>query len=60
MKIGMAEAGKLRARVAAELKTTFASHYSKTISLRQMLEPETIAAYNERATGEKYLVNPNL
>jgi NADPH:quinone reductase-like Zn-dependent oxidoreductase len=60
MKIGAAEGNKLRARVVTELKTTFASHYTKTISLRQMLEPEVIAAYNKRATGEKYLVNPGL
>jgi hypothetical protein len=34
-KVGMEEAGKMRARVAAELKTTFASHYTKTISLQR-------------------------
>ena len=60
MKIGPAETEKLRQRVANEVKTTFASHYTKTISLRQMLEPDVIAAYNKRATGEKYLVNPGL
>jgi NADPH:quinone reductase len=46
-------------RVAAELKTTFASHYTKHISLAQMLSPEHIAAYARRATGEKYLVTPS-
>jgi NADPH:quinone reductase-like Zn-dependent oxidoreductase len=60
IKIGATEGNKLRARVVAELKTTFASHYTKTISLREMLEPAIIAAYNNRATGEKYLVNPSL
>jgi len=59
-KVGMEEAGKLRARVAAELKTTFASHYTKTLSLREVLDPETIRAYNRKATGEKYLINPSL
>jgi NADPH2:quinone reductase len=59
-KVGMEEAGKLRARVAAELKTTFASHYTKTLSLRDVLDPETIRAYNRKATGEKYLINPSL
>lgn len=59
-KIGMEEAGKLRARVAAELKTTFASHYTKTLSLSDVLDPETIRAYNRKATGEKYLINPSL
>jgi len=59
-KVGMEEAGKLRARVAAELKTTFASHYTKTISLHQALDVETIRAYNRKSTGEKYLINPSL
>lgn len=58
-KIGPAEAGKLRQRVADELKTTFASHYSAEISLIEALRPEVIAAYNRKTTGEKYLINPN-
>ena len=58
MVIGAAEGQKLRARVAAELKTTFASHYTQEISLAEALKPEIIAAYNRRATGEKYLINP--
>ncbi|KRB52384.1 MAG: zinc-binding dehydrogenase [Pseudomonadota bacterium] len=58
VKIG-ADAAKLRARVAAELKTTFASHYTAEISLAEALQPDIIAAYNKRATGEKYLINPN-
>jgi NADPH:quinone reductase-like Zn-dependent oxidoreductase len=58
MKIGPVEGQKLRQRVADELKTTFASHYTKEISLAEALQPEIIAAYNKRATGEKYLINP--
>jgi len=58
-KIGPAEGQKLRERVAAELKTTFASHYTREISLVETLQPDIIAAYNRRATGEKYLINPN-
>ena len=45
--------------MAAELKTTFASHYSKEISLAEALQPEAIAVYGQRATGTKYLINPN-
>jgi NADPH:quinone reductase-like Zn-dependent oxidoreductase len=60
MKIGPAEIGKLRQRVAGEIKTTFASHYTKTISLAQALSPDAIAAYNKKSTGEKYLINPNM
>ncbi|HEY3889617.1 MAG TPA: zinc-binding dehydrogenase [Caulobacteraceae bacterium] len=59
MKIGPMEGQKLRDRVAAELKTTFASRYTKTVSLAGALQPDAIAAYNRRATGEKYLIDPN-
>jgi NADPH:quinone reductase len=59
-KIGTASTEALKARVAAELKTTFASHYAKEISLTQALQLESIAAYGQRATGGKYLINPSL
>ncbi|HEX5690590.1 MAG TPA: hypothetical protein VFX76_11340, partial [Roseiflexaceae bacterium] len=59
-RVGRDVAAKMRERVAAELKTTFASHYSHVISLRQALNLDTIAAYNKKATGEKYLINPAL
>jgi hypothetical protein len=58
-KIGPADGAKLRQRVAAELKTTFASHYTKVVSLPEALSLENIAIYNKRATGEKFLINPN-
>ncbi|MEJ8856335.1 zinc-binding dehydrogenase [Variovorax robiniae] len=57
-KIGPAAAEVLKQRVASELKTTFASHYSKEISLAEVLDLGTIAVYNQRATGTKYLINP--
>jgi NADPH:quinone reductase-like Zn-dependent oxidoreductase len=60
MKIGREGGERLRARVAAELKTTFASHYTKTISLAQVLDPAEIVAYAKRATGTKYLIDPSL
>lgn len=59
-KIGREDAAKLRARVVSELKTTFASHYTKTISLQDVLNLDNLRAYAKRATGEKYLINPNL
>ena len=46
-------------RVAAELKTTFASHYAREISLAEALRLEEIAVYNQRATGEKVLIEPH-
>lgn len=58
-KIGPAEIGRLRQRVASELKTTFASHYTKVVSLPEALDPANIAIYNKRSTGEKFLINPN-
>ena len=59
MKVAPAETQRLRQRVADELKTTFASHYTAEISLAEALNPKVIAAYNRRATGQKYLINPN-
>ena len=57
-KIGIPEVIKLRQRVATELKTTFASHYTREVSLAEMLDLDVIAAYNRRATGEKFLLTP--
>ena len=58
-KIGPADGAKLRQRVVDELKTTFASHYTQVVSLPEVLQPNHIAVYAKRATGEKYLINPN-
>ena len=57
-KIGEAATQALKQRVAAELKTTFASSYSKEISLAEALQLDAIAVYGQRATGAKYLINP--
>ncbi|MDT5304540.1 MAG: NADPH:quinone reductase [Mycobacterium sp.] len=51
--------GRLRARVAAELTTTFASTYTREVSLAGVLRPDAFHAYVKRATGEKFLVNPH-
>ncbi|SHH31104.1 zinc-binding dehydrogenase [Bradyrhizobium erythrophlei] len=59
MKIGAAEGARLRQRVVDELKTTFASHYTQVVSLQETLQLNHIAVYARRATGEKYLINPN-
>jgi NADPH2:quinone reductase len=50
---------KLRQRVAAEIKTTFASHYTQEVSLAGMLSLDAIAVYGKQATGEKFLITPN-
>ncbi|MBX3622153.1 MAG: zinc-binding dehydrogenase [Rhizobacter sp.] len=58
-KIGFEAAQKLRERVAAELKTTFASHYTREVSLAEALSLEAINVYGKQATGEKYLIKPH-
>lgn len=59
----MAKAGdvvmaRLYKRVADELTTTFASHYTRTIGLADILDPDTLRAFERKATGEKYLIDP--
>jgi len=57
-RIGMEKFQAMRARVAKEIKTTFASTYANEVSFEEMLQPETIKSYAKQATGQKYLVNP--
>jgi NADPH2:quinone reductase len=58
-KVGFEAGQVLRQRVAAEIKTTFASHYAREVSLAGALQLDAIAEYGKQATGEKYLINPN-
>ncbi len=58
-KLGAAATKRLKQRVAAELKTTFASHYAGELSLYEALDLKTIAVYSKASTGHKYLINPN-
>jgi len=59
-KVGPEKTVELRARVAREIKTTFASHYTREISLPQVLSLEALAVYGKQATGEKFLIRPQL
>jgi NADPH:quinone reductase len=59
-KIGLEDFQGLRQRVAPELKTTFASTYTREVSLAGALHLASIAEYARQATGEKYLINPNM
>jgi NADPH2:quinone reductase len=59
-KIGFEAAQKLRERVAAEIKTTFASTYTREVSLPGALQMDAISVYGKQATGEKYLIRPHL
>ncbi len=58
-KLGSAGTQKLKQRVAAELKTTFASGYAKEVSLAEALDLAVISVYGKSSTGAKYLINPN-
>jgi len=58
--IGPDGMARLRERVVAGLHTTFASHYTKQVSLAQALRVEEIGVYTRRGTGAKYLIDPSL
>ena len=58
-KLGDEGVQRLKARVVAELKTTFASHYTREVSLLEALQLDAIGVYGKQATGEKFLLNPN-
>jgi NADPH:quinone reductase-like Zn-dependent oxidoreductase len=58
-RLGGEAIGRMRARVIAEAKTTFASSYAQTIGLGDVLNPEILAAFSRRSTGTKYLIDPS-
>lgn len=57
-KLGQDTAAAMRKRVAAEIKTTFASHYTHEVSLAGALQLDAISVYGKQATGEKFLIKP--
>ncbi|MEP9360221.1 zinc-binding dehydrogenase [Sphingomonas sp. KR3-1] len=57
-KLGAETAERMRKRVLDELKTTFASNYTRVIGLAEALDPEVLRAYERKATGEKFLIDP--
>lgn len=58
-KVGSDGVVALKTRVANELKTTFASHYTKQVTLAEALSLDEIAVYGKQATGTKYLITPH-
>jgi NADPH:quinone reductase-like Zn-dependent oxidoreductase len=58
-RVGPEKAQAMRERVAREITTTFASQYTQEISLAEALDAEIARRYQRKATGEKYLLNPN-
>ncbi len=59
-KIGADAAEKIKQKVVSEITSTFASSYTKEVSLQEALTVEAISVYTRCATGEKYLINPGL
>jgi len=57
-RVGPQRAAELRERVAAGIKTTFASSYGREVSLAEAVSPDAVAEYGRQATGAKFLVNP--
>lgn len=57
-KLGKETVAAMRKRVAAEIKTTFASSYTHEVSLAGALQLDSIAVYGKKATGEKFLIKP--
>ena len=58
--VGPDEVSALRQRVALGLETTFASTYTKEVSLAEALQPEAFSVYGRQASGEKYLITPHM
>jgi NADPH:quinone reductase len=58
-RIGLEGIERFKRRVAAGLKTTFASSYTDQVSLTGALQLDAIAAYARQATGSKYLIIPS-
>lgn len=59
-RLGAERSAELRNRVSREITTTFASSYSDEISLSAALQSDNIRAYQRKATGRKFLINPSL
>ncbi len=59
-KLGAEGVARLRQRVVDELTTTFASHYTDQVSLAGTLDLAAMQTYALQATGQKFLIRPNM
>lgn len=57
--IGQGAAHALRERAVSEVATTFASRYTRELSLVEALDPAVLRACRRHATGEKFLLLPS-
>ncbi len=58
-RLGTQRTIEMRKFAVAERNGIFASHYTRTIGLDEMIDPDIARAYQRKATGEKYLVDPS-
>jgi len=58
--VGMERMMEMRAYSVEERNGIFGSDYTREISLTDMTDPDIAQAYERKATGEKFLVNPAL
>lgn len=56
---GLEEIMAMRARVVAHRGDIFASHFTAEIPFLAMIDPAVAQAYQAKATGSKYLLNPS-
>jgi hypothetical protein len=59
-RIGLEGIVRLRERVVDELTTTFSSHYTDEVSLAGALDLDALRRYAKQATGQKFLIRPQL
>lgn len=58
-RVGPQRTLELRERVAGEIGTTFATHFTEEVSLAEALDPAHMRRFAAQATGEKFLLNPS-
>jgi NADPH2:quinone reductase len=57
-RISPERAGELSMRIMGGFKSTFASHYTRRVSLAEALQRDVVTGFHRTATGEKYLIVP--
>jgi len=57
---GPERAAALQQRALSGLRSTFASRFTREISLAEALQRDVMVAYSRQTTGEKFLINPTL
>lgn len=59
-KVGPAAVADMRRKVTSNLKTLFASSYTREVSLAEALSLDAVKDYARQGTGSKYLIRPHL